>query len=394
MAPNRFTEGDYFPKIPHLGQKVGSGEVWDLRGDVERAIGRIAAELDENGDEQDEINELFQTDLTTLKVASATLAQADADVRSTLRDELDERAAPLEASSEAQQSQITALTSEVSLNREALEDEVHDRELSIASTEAALSTRLNSLDSGLEEETHARELSVASTEAALSLRLNSLDAGLEEEVQARELGIASTEAALSSRLNGLDTGLEEETHTRELSVASTEAALSSRLNSLDAGLEDEIQARELGIASATASLTSLMDALVASAQVKVSMIGAADVGAAGTTQDVGFSLVDGNGQPVAKVVIIKFGVFDDADRQTPAVNAQLSAATSPKGTILLGSGTNELLIKTDANGEFLCKVDDTVSTHDFTLWFACLDDQYGSKGIDCESVDEVEFTNP
>lgn len=80
------------------------------------------------------------------------------------------------------------------------------------------------------------------------------------------------------------------------------------------------------------------------------------------------------------------GVFDDADCQTPAENADLDTATT--GTIDSGAGTNLLKVTPSAAGVFACSVNDA---EDEIVYIKAwpVDIEYI---IDSSDVDSVEFT--
>ena len=120
--------------------------------------------------------------------------------------------------------------------------------------------------------------------------------------------------------------------------------------------------------------------------IMVSMLDAANVTGGGTTQTVGFSLVNLSGKAVREQVLLQFAVFDDAALSVSAANATLNTAS--KGTIVSGGGGTALKIKTDANGEFECILTDFV---DETVYLGC-STSFGGPSIDCRATDTVAFS--
>lgn len=111
----------------------------------------------------------------------------------------------------------------------------------------------------------------------------------------------------------------------------------------------------------------------------------ADVSGGGTTAAVGFQLQDVEGNDVAEVVTVRFGVYDDLGGDT-AANATLNTATD--GTILSGAGTAELVVRTSATGGFACTLTDASDETVYLLCSACP----GSPPLDCRDSDSVEFS--
>lgn len=112
---------------------------------------------------------------------------------------------------------------------------------------------------------------------------------------------------------------------------------------------------------------------------------AADVAGGGSVATVGFQITDFTGDPKADGVVVEFGVFDDIDLGIPAINATL--ATPTKGTIVVGSGSPALKVKTDSTGRFECQLTDLV---DETVFLGC-ESSSGSPLFDCREIDSVTF---
>lgn len=109
-------------------------------------------------------------------------------------------------------------------------------------------------------------------------------------------------------------------------------------------------------------------------------------GAGVNTTTTSLQLKDAAGNNLALSAIVEFAVFDDATLGIPAVNATLNNATA--GTIIAGTGTNALLIQTNAAGLFTCDVTDAV---DETVFLAA-SLTFGSPLLDLRDTASVEFT--
>ncbi len=119
----------------------------------------------------------------------------------------------------------------------------------------------------------------------------------------------------------------------------------------------------------------------------VEMIDAPDVPGGGTTSAMGFNITDWRGNPVTEALVVKLGAFDDADLQTAAVNATINTATA--GSILSGAGTNALVVKTSATGQFRATLTDAA---DEVVYLSTGRDAYGDRLIDHRARDTVEFS--
>lgn len=69
----------------------------------------------------------------------------------------------------------------------------------------------------------------------------------------------------------------------------------------------------------------------------------------------------------SSVVDVKVTVTDAANDSSPSHTATLSAANTPVGTLLDGSGTATAIFRTDSNGQFRVKVSETAAA-DRYLW--------------------------
>jgi hypothetical protein len=123
-------------------------------------------------------------------------------------------------------------------------------------------------------------------------------------------------------------------------------------------------------------------------EIKVDVVDAGNAtGGANTRTGVGFNLVGPLGVKVVGQYVLKFGAFDNADLTTAAANATMATAAS--GTILSGSGTNSLVVKTDANGEFRCTLSDAT---DETVFTAAGVPEFGHSAFDCSDSDATTFS--
>lgn len=102
-------------------------------------------------------------------------------------------------------------------------------------------------------------------------------------------------------------------------------------------------------------------------ELTIDMLDAADVPGGGTTQTVGFQIRDGDGDPIAREILMQFAVFDDANVSIPAANATLNSPGAGM-TIAHGAGSAALVVKTDAAGLFTCTLTNPFST---TVYLAC-----------------------
>jgi hypothetical protein len=118
----------------------------------------------------------------------------------------------------------------------------------------------------------------------------------------------------------------------------------------------------------------------------VKMDDSVDATAGATTTSVGFQITDFVGDPIAGVVVLNMGAFDDADLSIAAVNATLDTAS--QGTILGGAGTAGIKIKTDANGRFACVMTNAV---DETVFTGC-SPSFASPLLDCREVDSTTYS--
>lgn len=104
------------------------------------------------------------------------------------------------------------------------------------------------------------------------------------------------------------------------------------------------------------------------------------------TATVGLRILQSpGGLPYTEEVVLEFAVFDDEDAANPAAAAVLQTAS--KGTILAGSGTAALKVKTDANGEFECQCSDGT---DETVYLAS-SQSFKSPALDCADTESVTF---
>lgn len=88
----------------------------------------------------------------------------------------------------------------------------------------------------------------------------------------------------------------------------------------------------------------------------------------------------------AREQLLELVVFDDLDVSVPATNATLATAT--EGTIVAGSGTAGLKIKTDTAGRFTCTMTNAV---DETVSVTCLTTP-GGPTINCDSIESASYS--
>ena len=110
-----------------------------------------------------------------------------------------------------------------------------------------------------------------------------------------------------------------------------------------------------------------------------------DVDGGGTTQEVGFQVVDGSGQAVRIQTLVELAVFDDANIAVPSAAATLNTAT--EGTIVGGAGTAALKVVTDDLGRFACTLTNPLDT---TVYLASCQ-TFGGAALDCQDVSSVTF---
>jgi len=104
---------------------------------------------------------------------------------------------------------------------------------------------------------------------------------------------------------------------------------------------------------------------------------------------VGFSVQTIQGFKVKGVYNLQHGVYNDSEGLVAAANAVLKTdAVNGKGSILAGEASNLTKVKTDANGEFACTLEDLVN-ETVTLISAALPK---SAALDCRDVDQVVFS--
>lgn len=111
-----------------------------------------------------------------------------------------------------------------------------------------------------------------------------------------------------------------------------------------------------------------------------------DVTGGGTTQTVGFQLVDAQGAPVNASLLLEMAVFDDSDLASPSVNATLGSPA--EGTLVGGLNTAAIKVRTDATGRFSCTLTDAT---DETVYVAC-SPTFGGASVDCRDVDSIAFS--
>ena len=84
---------------------------------------------------------------------------------------------------------------------------------------------------------------------------------------------------------------------------------------------------------------------------------------------------------------LNLAVFDDADLIIPSVDTVLHTPT--EGSLLLGSGTNTILLKTTATGGFACSA--TCLTPAVTRYMASSADTAGGRIVDCGMIRTLVF---
>ena len=91
------------------------------------------------------------------------------------------------------------------------------------------------------------------------------------------------------------------------------------------------------------------------------------------------TILDEELDPAVKTAeLLTLGVFDDADLTIPSVDVALATAT--EGTLLLGSGTSLIVVRTSATGIFACSA--TCATPGVTRYVAAAPTM-GSGILDC-----------
>ncbi len=130
--------------------------------------------------------------------------------------------------------------------------------------------------------------------------------------------------------------------------------------------------------------SKLRDALNELCNVKMDDV--LDVSDGGTTATVGFQITDFAGDPLAAAVETQFIAFDDLYLGTPSILATL--ATAMEGSIIDGEGSAALLVLTDENGRFQCKL---TNLQDGTVYGACAP-SVGGPLLDCRKIYSVTFS--
>jgi hypothetical protein len=145
-------------------------------------------------------------------------------------------------------------------------------------------------------------------------------------------------------------------------------------------------ARELQLYGGLPGQTALTLGNAFAEILNVEMDDAADVTGGGTTRAVGFQVTDFAGNPIDYAVSLELAVFDDVNLTVPATSATLATAT--QGTILAGSATAALKVRTDTAGRFLCTL---TNLFDTTVYLGA-SPSFGSPLMDCREIDSVTFS--
>lgn len=110
-----------------------------------------------------------------------------------------------------------------------------------------------------------------------------------------------------------------------------------------------------------------------------------DVVGGGTTQSVGFQVIDAGGADVAVQALVQFAAFDDAFFAIPARTALLDTASA--GTIIGGGASAAIVARSDATGKFTCTLADATDEKVYLATCAA----FGSGAMNCLDTDVVEF---
>ena len=102
---------------------------------------------------------------------------------------------------------------------------------------------------------------------------------------------------------------------------------------------------------------------------------------------VGFKvLVSPGGAAYEEEIILQLGAFDNVDAAGVGA-ATATLATATKGTILWGSGTSVILVKTNATGEFECQLTNPADETNYLTTAM----SFKSPALDSRSMSDVTF---
>jgi hypothetical protein len=325
---DRYYEG-WGPRLSHLVKPGGlSGEVLDLREDVELALRNVAEDVNASQGG----STTLEKDIQTLKTASATLAQADRYTKESAFAETDRRVAPLEDLATTQDVRLSRLEHKTTDLGQVRVEAAADTERRVAPLESILSGHASLID--------ALQAALAQVPKQVNDAANDADLALDG------LGrLGSPAKTYASTTDATPTVIASVAPPAEQAMRLTAEVLGVRADGLEAAMYSVLAlARAMPASDVLTIATNPLDNETVTLgsdtyRFKTAMAAAYDVqigGSAGASLDNLIAAINGTGTPGTEY-------YAGTDPNADATAAKASATTIEAVAIEAGTAGNSLV---------------------------------------------------